>query len=159
MPCSQSGVPDPWVEASFPSLAGDSLVLDSRTIHCGGGRSPTMPSTCVWRVVAFATLVARPIDYDVNEVAFRPPWADQRLAAQLASAPSRCTARDCASPASRGNGCPLCERPLCAEHQRLGDVCSRCEAGLPVDGATSRTQLLGVRASRTKWVNCTWQPP
>ena len=130
VPSSQTGLPDPWVEASFPSLAGDSLVLDSRTIHCGGGRSSSLPSTTVWRVVAFATLVAKPTDYDANEVAFRPPWAGQRQPFPPAAAPTSCHCRDCHSLAS-GRGCPLCGTLVCLPHHHMGELCAACYEAPP----------------------------
>ena len=147
VPGSQAGLPDPWVEAPFPCLAGESLVLESRTIHCGGGRSPAMPSTERWRVVAFATLVDRPRDYGGNAVAFRPPWAVQRQSGG-AAAPFVCSAKDCTEAASHAAdaGCAACGGRLCAHHAEAGTLCSDCEDGAhPGEGTRSISTAQGAR--------------
>ena len=145
MPASHRGMPDPWVEAAFPTAPGQCLVLDSRTIHCGGGRSPALPASAPWRVVAFATLVDPPRDYQVNEVAMRPPWAaparpsqplsDQRPRAQ-------CSARACSNAAGStpNAACARCGSPLCPLHHSLGELCAGCED--VVDGVASHCHML-----------------
>ena len=132
MPASHRGLPDPWVEAAFPSAPGVALVLDSRTIHCGGGRSPSLPPTSPHRVVAFVTLVDPPRDYQVNAVAMRPPWATQPSSAQPSSSQPplpTCGVRGCSSPpsASRAAVCARCGCPVCPLHFSLGEVCAVCE--------------------------------
>ena len=73
VPNSHRGTPDPWLEVPFPGMPGQCLVLESRTVHCGGGRSPSLGDAAPWRVVAFATMVHPPRDYEANAVAFRLP--------------------------------------------------------------------------------------
>ena len=132
VPCSHAGLPDPWVEAPFPCVAGESLVLESRTIHCGGGRSPAMPPSESWRVVAFATLSDSPRNYNQNAVAFRPPWAVGRHPCSAAGTPL-CAAPNCTHPAatSATAACAPCGAPLCIAHSHAGALCATCSGGGP----------------------------
>ena len=82
---SGSGVPYPWQEVSMSMLTGDLWILSSYVIHRGGAVLREAPARST-RIIAFAAIATRRIDYEPTVPSIPPPWAE-------APANSRCCRR------------------------------------------------------------------
>ena len=93
---SGSGVPYPWQEVSMSMLAGDLWILSSSVIHRGGAVPRDEPPGST-RIIAFAAIATRRVDYETTVPIIPPPWA--KAPAQQPSPPSpkvvHCTAMQC----------------------------------------------------------------
>ena len=126
---SGSGVPHPLQEVSMSMLAGDMWILSSYVIHRGGAVSRDAPLGST-RIIAFAAIATRRVDYKTTVPIIPPPWAE--APAQQPSSPSpkvvHCTEAQCnrvvkADPPAKCFACD--EPPLCALH--VEQVCEDCQ--------------------------------
>ena len=110
-------------------LAGDLWILSSYVTHRGGAvsRGALDGST---RIIAFAAIATRRINYETTVPIIPPPWAE--APAQQPSPPSpkgvHCTAAQCnclvrADPPPKCFACD--DSPLCAVH--VGQLCVDCQ--------------------------------
>ena len=137
---SGSGVPYPWQEVSMSMLAGDLLILSSYVIHRGGAVPRDVPPGST-RIIAFAAIATRRVDYETTVPIIPPPWAE--APAQQPSPPSpkavHCTAAQCnhvvkADPPAKCFACDEC--PLSALHVRqLCEDCQRDSGDAAVEAA------------------------
>ena len=125
---SGSGVPYPWQEVSMRMLAGDLWILSSYVIHRGGAVPRDAPPGST-RIIAFAAIATRRVEYETTVPIIPPPWAE--APAQQPSPPSpkvvHYTAAQCnrvvkADPPTKCFAYD--ERPLCALH--VGQLCEDC---------------------------------
>ena len=132
---SGSSVPYPWQEVSMSMLAGNLWILSSYIIHRGGA-VPTHAPPGSTRIIAFAAIATRRVDYETTVPIIPPPWAEAPT--QQPSPPSptavQCTAAQCnrvvkADPPAKCFACD--ERLLCAIH--VGQLCADCQrdSGVP----------------------------
>ena len=71
---SGCGVPYPWQEVSMRMLAGDLWILSNYGIHRGGDVRRDAPAGST-RIIAFAAIATRRVDYETTVPITRPPWA------------------------------------------------------------------------------------
>ena len=72
---SGSSVPYPWQEVSMSMLAGDLWFLSSYVIHRGGAVPRDAPPGST-RILAFAAIATRRVDYETIVPIIPPPWAE-----------------------------------------------------------------------------------
>ena len=123
-----SGVPYPWLEVSMSTVAGDLWILSSYGIHRGRDVPRDAPAGST-RIIAFAAIATRRVDYEATVPIIPPSWAEAP-APQL-SPPSpkavHCTYAQCnrmvkADPPPKCFACD--DSPLCAVH--MGQLCTDC---------------------------------
>ena len=73
---SGSGAPYPWQEVSISMLAGELWIPSSYVIHRGGA-VPTDAQAGSTRIIAFAAIATRCVDYETTLPIIPPPWAKQ----------------------------------------------------------------------------------
>ena len=126
---SRSGVPYPWREVSMSMLAGDLWILSSYVIYRGGAVPSDAPPGST-RIIAFAAIATRRVDYKTTVPIIPPPSAEAPT--QQPSRPSpkvmHCRTTQCnrvvnADPPAKCFACD--ERPLCALH--VGQLCEDCQ--------------------------------
>ena len=71
---SGSGVPYPWQEVSMSMLAGG-WILSSYVLHRGGAVPRDVPPGST-RIIAFAAIATRRVDYKTTVPIIPPPWAE-----------------------------------------------------------------------------------
>ena len=108
---SGSSFPYPCQECSVSMLAGDLWILSSYVIHHGGA-TPREARARSTRIIAFAVIAIRRVDYETTLPVIPPPWAE--APAQQPSPPSP-KAEHCTS----GPVQPLGEGRAAAEVFRL----------------------------------------
>ena len=82
---SITGVAYPWQEVPMSMLAGNLWILRSNAIHRGGAITREVPPAST-RIIAFAAITTRRVDYDTAMPIILPPWAE--APAQQLSPPS-----------------------------------------------------------------------
>ena len=110
-------------------LAGDLWILSSYVIH-RGGVVPTDAPPGSTRIIAFAAIATRRVDYETTVPIIPPPWTEAPAQQPSPSSPKvvHCTATQCnrvvkADPPAKCFACD--ERPLCALH--VGQLCEDCQ--------------------------------
>ena len=93
---SGSGVPYPWQEVSMTELAGDLWILSGYVIHRGGAVPRDAPPGST-RIIAFAAIATRRVDYATTVPIVPPPCAEAPPQQPLPPSPKvlHCTAAQC----------------------------------------------------------------
>ena len=136
---SGRGGPYPWPDVSMSMLAGNLWILSSYVIHCGGA-VPTDALPGSTRIIAFAAIATRCVDYETTVPILPPTWAEAPAQQPSPLSPKvvHCAAAQCsrrvkANPPLKCFACD--ERPLCAVHVRqLSEDCQR-DSGDPAQEA------------------------
>ena len=125
-------VPYPWQEISMGILPGDLWILSSYVIHRGGAVLREAPARST-RIIAFAAIATRRVDYETTVPIILIHWADAPAQQPLAQQPSpplspkavHCTAAQ-SNRVVRADPPPKCfacdDSPLCALH--VGQLCA-----------------------------------
>ena len=137
---SGSGVPYPWQEVSMSMLAGDLWILSSYVIHHVGAVPRDAPAGST-RIIAFAAIATRCVDYETTVPIIPPPWAEGPAPQPSPPSPkaARCTAAPCnrvlkADPPAKCFASE--ERPPCAVHVgQLYEDCQRDSGDPAVEAA------------------------
>ena len=125
---SGSAFPYLWQEVSMSMLAGDLRILSRHVIDRGGAVPRDAPAGST-RIIAFAAIATRCVNYETTVPIIPPPWAKAPAQQLLPPSPKavHCTAVQCnrVVKADAPAKCFACdERPLCAMH--VSQLCVDC---------------------------------